>query len=227
MPGGWRVPWEQPWPPAAPLEPALPLAFPPRPRGVSQVPSPNCSRSPARRRPRRAAAPTTASAAPRAPPAPPAAWPDPPGHPRACPASGHGLGGPSPDPLSCFFTPNLRPSPVGASVTHSVNALAPQGQPMLGRGEAERAAIAKAPPPRLPIKWGQAGEAEVGALRPCPAALLHPPKKAAGTIGSSKRFIGSVVGGRWADPPPPSSTSNLQTVINNNKNLSYIKLALL
>lgn len=146
--GAGRSHGDEPWPPPAALSVVSPWCFSPGPAagGVSQVPSPNCSQFPARRRPRRAAAPTTASAAPRVPPAPPAAWPDSPRPPRARPAPGRRTWGPTPAPLSCFFAPNLRPSPEGASVTHSVNALAPQGQPTPGRGDPTTS-------PGVPRRW--------------------------------------------------------------------------
>lgn len=89
--------------------PPPPFLPPPWTGGVMQVPSPNCSRCPPRRQPRRAAAPTTASAAPRAPPAPPAAWPDPLGpplghHPTATTGSAS---------IKAFFYPKPQAEPGG------------------------------------------------------------------------------------------------------------------
>lgn len=180
---GWRMIWEGScrglWDPvgtnvatAGRPEPG----FSPWSRGVSQVPSPNCSRFPARRRPRRAAAPTTASAAPRAPPAPPAAWPDRPGPPRARPAPGCRTGGLASTTLSWFFAPNLRPSPEGASVTHSVNALAPRGQPTLGGG-------APCNPPGVPYCWVHQGGAERAAIARAPPKAPHQMGKGTGKSG--------------------------------------------
>lgn len=124
--------------------------------------------------------------------------------------------------------------PPRAAHTGGGHPATPLGSPAAVERQKEQ--LLPKPPTRLPIKWGGKKKwvppGHAPALGVTLVPLLHPPRKAAGTSGSSKRFIcggwckaAALPQGDGQNPPlPPSSPSKLQTLINNNKNFPYIKL---
>lgn len=124
--------------------------------------------------------------------------------------------------------------PLRAAHTGGGHPATPLGSPSAVRRQKEQL-LPKAPT-RLPIKWG--GEEEVGAPWTCPStwgdlrALPASPQEGSRHQWEQQEvYLRTMVQGccppteRRAEPTiPPSSLSKLQTLINNNKNLPYVKL---